>query len=269
MKNILHPEKMLNMPHKTKLLVAAVGALCAVPAWASDVPLASPVTANITITNNYVFRGLTRTNTFPAVQGGVDLAADNGVYLGAWGSNASWLVDTGAASTASLELDAYMGVKNNFFEDFNYDVGLVRYHFPAVYTAGATNADTSELHAALAYSWLAVKYSYSVGNAFGIAQSGGSHYLDVSARYPVSESVTLGAHYGKQTYNGAKADALRAAGTDPSYRDWELSFTAKLAGWDLGVALTGTNIPDTGYYTTTRGVNMGRKATLVTVRRTF
>jgi uncharacterized protein (TIGR02001 family) len=269
--NVLHPENELNMLHKSKFLAAAVCALFALPAWASDVAQESPVTANISIVNNYVFRGISRTNTFPAVQGGVDLAADNGIYVGAWGSNVSWLADRGMTTAgSSLELDAYAGIKNNFFTDFNYDFGLVRYHFPAVYNPGMTNADTDEIHGALAYLWLAVKYSYSLGNAFGIADSRGSHYLDVSASVPISDSgVTLGAHYGKQTFVGTSAVALAQAGTDPSYRDWQLSVSAKVAGWVLGLAYSGTNSSDGGYYTTLQGVNMGRKQAVVSVRRTF
>lgn len=258
------------MLHKSKLLAAATCALFALPAWASDIPQESPVTANISIVNNYVFRGISRTNTFPAVQGGVDLAADNGIYVGAWGSNASWLADRNVATGSSLELDAYAGFKQNFFTDFNYDFGVVRYHFPAVYNPGQVNADTDEVHAALAYSWLAVKYSYSLGNAFGVAASRGSHYVDISANVPISDSgVTLGAHVGKQTYSGAAADALKLVGMDPSYRDWQLSISAKLAGWVLGLAYSGTNSPDGGYYTTPQGVNMGRKAAVFSLRRTF
>lgn len=258
------------MLYKSKLLAAATCTLFALPAWASDVPQESPVTANISIVNDYVFRGISRTNTFPAVQGGVDLAADNGVYVGAWGSNVSWLVDRGMATGSSLELDAYAGIKNNFFTDFNYDFGVVRYHFPAVYTAGAVNADTDEIHGALAYLWMAAKYSYSLGNAFGVAGSRGSSYLDLSANVPISDSgVTLGAHYGKQTYAGTVAQTLKQNGTDPSYHDWQLSISVKVSSWALGFAYSGTSTPNGGYYTTAQGVNMGRKASVFSVRRTF
>jgi uncharacterized protein (TIGR02001 family) len=257
------------MLHKTKLLIVATGALFALPAWASDVPQVSPVTANISIVNNYVFRGISRTDTQPAVQGGVDLAADNGVYVGVWGSNVSWYADQGKAVGSSLELDAYAGVKNNFYNDFNYDFGIVRFHFPGVYSPGQVNPDTDEVHAALAYGWLAVKYSYSLSNTFGVADSKGSHYLDVSAKIPVGDSFSFGAHYGKQTYNGASAASMTLLGLDPSYHDWQLSVSGKLAGWELGLAYSGTNTPATGYYVDSRGVNLGRKQAVFSVRRTF
>jgi uncharacterized protein (TIGR02001 family) len=257
------------MLHKTKLLIVASGALFALPAWASDVPQVSPLTANISIVNNYVFRGISRTDAQPAVQGGVDLAADNGVYAGVWGSNVSWYADHGAAIGSSLELDAYAGVKNNFYEDFNYDFGIVRFHFPGVYKLGQINPDTNEVHAALAYGWLAVKYSYSLGNTFGVADSKGSHYLDVSAKIPVSDEFSFGAHVGKQTYDGAAASSMTLLGQDPSYRDWQLSIFWKPAGWQLGLSYSGTNASPTGYYVDSRGVNMGRKQAVFSARRTF
>jgi uncharacterized protein (TIGR02001 family) len=258
------------MQHHIKPLAVAAAALLALPAWASDIPTESPITANITIVNNYVFRGISRTDTNPAVQGGVDLAADNGLYVGVWGSNVSWLADKGLATGSSLELDAYAGVKNNFFTDFNYDFGVVRYHYPGTYVPGAVNADTDEVHAALAYTWLAVKYSYSLGNAFGIANSTGSSYLDVSANIPVSDTgASFGLHYGKQNFAGTTATALQQAGMDPSYRDWRVGLAYKAYGWEGGVAYSGTNTPAAGYYTDARNVNLGRKAWVFSLRRTF
>lgn len=257
------------MLHKTKLLMMATGALFALPAWATDVPVMSPVTANISIVNNYVFRGVSRTNTQAAVQGGVDLAADNGVYAGVWGSNFSWLADRGVATGSSLELDAYAGVKNAFYTDFNYDLGIVHYHFPATYNAGQINADTNEVHAALAYDWLAVKYSYSIGNTFGVANSKGSHYLDVSARYPFSDTFSMGLHYGRQAYNGSTATAMAQTGMNPSYRDWQISMLWKPAGWEIGLAYSGTTALANGYYTNAQGVNLGRKQAVFSARRTF
>jgi len=258
------------MPHQKKLLLAALGALSALPAWAADSATPSPVTANISIVNNYLYRGISRTAGSPAVQGGVDLAASNGLYVGVWGSNASWLADRGAATGSSLELDVYAGIKNNFFTDFSYDFGVMRYHFPAVYTAGAINADTDEIHGELGYAWLAAKYSYSLGNAFGLASSKGTNYVDVSANYPISNSgVTVGAHYGKQTYKGTAAASLVLAGLDPSYSDYGLSISKDAGGYVLGFAYSKTSTAKGAGYYNVLGRDLGRTAAVFSVRRTF
>lgn len=258
------------MPQKSKLLVAALSALFAVPASASDAASSSPATANISIVSNYLYRGISKTSSFPAVQGGIDMVASNGLYVGAWGSNVSWLGDKGITVGSSLELDAYAGVKNSFATDYSYDLGLLRYHYTGLYNAGAASADTNELYGALGYQWLEAKYSYSLGNAFGVAGSKGTTYLDVSASYPVSDSgFTLGAHYGKQTYKGLTADSLKLAGLDPSYSDYRVSVSKDLSGFVVGLAYSKTNtVKGTGYYNVL-GKDLGRTTAVFSIRRTF
>ncbi len=257
------------MPHKTKLLIIALGALFTLPACADDAVASSPLTSNISIASDYIFRGLSRTNGYPAVQGGVDLAASSGFYVGVWGSNVSWLADQGTVKGSSLELDPYIGVKNSFFTDFTYDFGVMRYHFPANYSVGAVNADTDEVHAALSYQWLSAKYSYSLGNTFGIADSKGTHYLDIGANFPIPDSgVTLGAHYGKQTYQGVTASNMKAAGLDPSYSDAKLYFNYNMNGFLLGVAYNKA-FKLSPYYINSMGNNLGRPKFVFSLTRNY
>lgn len=61
---------------------------------------------NVGVTSDYRFRGIAQTATDPALQAGVDFAHKSGFYLGAWGSNVSWIKDFGA-SDGSLEIDLY------------------------------------------------------------------------------------------------------------------------------------------------------------------
>lgn len=261
-------ENILNMPQITKLPIIVLGALISIPAMADDAVTQSPLTSNISIVSDYLFRGLSRTNGYPAVQGGVDLAAGNGFYAGVWGSNISWLADQGNARGSSLELDPYLGVKNSFFTDFTYDFGIMRYHYPANYTTGIA-ADTDELHAALGFQWLTVKYSYTIGNAFGLVDSKGTHYLDIGANYPVPDSgFTLGAHYGTQTYQGATANNMKAAGLDPSYSDMKLSVSKDMNGFALGLAYSKT-FKTSPVYINSLGNNMGRPKFVFSLTRNY
>ncbi|HEY5993613.1 MAG TPA: TorF family putative porin [Gallionellaceae bacterium] len=256
------------MPQKTTLPFLALGALFSLPAWADDAAAPSPLTANVSIVSDYLFRGLSRTNGYPAVQGGVDLAASNGIYVGVWGSNISWLADQGTAKGSSLELDPYVGIKNSFFTDFTYDFGVMRYHYPANYTAGVA-ADTDEIHVALGYQWLSVKYSYALSNAFGIADSKGTHYTDISVNYPVTDSgFTLGAHYGVQTYQGVTASNMKAAGMDPSYSDAKMYLTKDMNGFVLGVAYSRA-FKLSNNYINSMGNNLGRSKWVFSLSRTF
>lgn len=240
---------------KDKLLRSLILAALVVPgvAQAEDVP-ASPhtLTANIGLVSNYVFRGITQTVNKPALQGGIDYAHASGVYAGVWGSNVSWITASGSAGNASLELDTYAGYKGGFAEDFSYDVGLVRYNYPGDYVppAGYVKADTSEIYGAIGYKWITAKYSYSLGDFLTVPEAKGTSYLEVNASHTLADSgVTLGAHYGKQTYKGAAADVLVAGALDPSYADYKVNVSKDFGGYVLGLAYTNTNAKSGGYYT--------------------
>ena len=48
---------------------------------------AAELSATVTATTDYDFRGITQTAQDPAIQGSVDLATDPGFYAGVWASN--------------------------------------------------------------------------------------------------------------------------------------------------------------------------------------
>lgn len=90
---------------KTLLATALVAALpFAGTAHAGD----GPISANLTLTTDYVFRGISQSQGKPALQGGFDYAHASGLYIGTWGSNVGW-VDDIAKTNNSVELDLYAG----------------------------------------------------------------------------------------------------------------------------------------------------------------
>jgi len=268
-----------------KLLVAALGTLFAMPVLAADAPAPAPtpsVTSNVSLVSNYLYRGISQTGAKPAIQGGFDYAHSSGFYAGVWGSSISWITDSGAATSANVELDTYLGFKNSFATDYSYDVGFLRYNYPGNYVAGATSADTNEIYGLIGYKWITAKYSYSLGDTFGVSNAKGTGYLDISANYGVGDSgYTLGAHYGKQTFKGSTADALKAtyiAGVsqDPTYSDYKLSVTKDLApvskdlsGYLLGLAYSKTNATTGGVYTSLQGKELGKGTAVLSLSRTF
>lgn len=271
------------MSQKMKLLLACcLSVIVAAPAYAEDIRLSdevtsaldeeSPFTSNITVTNNYLYRGISQTGAKPAIQGGADYELHNGFYAGVWGSSISWLGDqyqetkaVAGATNAGLELDTYLGFKQKAEDGLNYDVGFLRYNFPGNYAVGATKADTNELFGALGYKWVSVKYSYSMGNLFGNANTSGSNYVEVNASYRLeSEGVALGAHYGKQTFKGTTVDA---AGNSLTYSDYKVSVTKELDNeFELSLAYSSTNA-SAAY--TMLGNKLGKGATLISLTRVF
>lgn len=253
---------------KTKLLVIALGAAFALPAAAADAP-ASPFTlsSNVSFVSNYLYRGISQTGARPAIQGGFDLAHASGLYAGAWGSSISWLSDANQANAASLELDTYAGYKGAV-SDVSYDVGYLRYNYPGNYAAGVTKADTDEIYGALTYSIVTAKLSYTLGDLFGVSNAQGSTYFDLSANYAISDTgITLGAHYGLQTYKGSTADASKAANLDPTYSDYKLSASKDFSGYVVGLTASSTNAGD--FYTSPQGRKLGKTTAVLSLSRSF
>ncbi len=266
---------------KTKLLVAVLGALCAMPVLAQTAAVtqhkegvhvtpasAYTVSSNVAIVSDYIFRGMSQTGTNPALQGGFDFAHASGLYAGVWASSISILSDAGTGITnAGTEFDTYAGYKGNA-GPIAYDVGYLRYNYPGNYGAN-TKANTDEVYAALTYSFLTAKYSYSLGDTFGVSKAKGSSYAELKASYTVGETgYTLGANYGITTVEGATADASKAAGDDLSYTDYKLSVSKDFSGYVLGLAYSGTDA-DKSIYTNPQNKFLGKSTTVLSLSRTF
>lgn len=256
---------------KSKLLNSLILAALAVPGVALAEE-ASPhtVSANVGFTTDYIFRGISQTSHNPAVQGGIDYSHSSGLYAGAWGSNVSWIADSGAVATGSvtMELDTYFGFRNSFAEDFTYDVGFVRYNYLGDYTAAAgfAKADTDEVYGAIGYKWITAKYSYGLGQFLTVPGAAGTNYIEVNASVPLGDSgFTVGAHVGKQTYKGAAAAAFANSAT---YTDYKLSVSKDIGGYVVTAAYTDTNA--TPFYTYAAfGGDWGKGTAALTVTHAF
>jgi uncharacterized protein (TIGR02001 family) len=80
-------------------------------------------TANVGLTTNYVFRGLSQTLGDAAVQGGVDFSCGR-FYGGVWGSNVEFV-----EPVANVEIDIYGGFKHTT-GPVTWDVGFIYYTYP-------------------------------------------------------------------------------------------------------------------------------------------
>lgn len=243
---------------KNKLLVVALASSFALPALADT----SPFSTNVSLTNNYLYRGLTQSGANPAIQGGFDYAGASGLYIGTWGSSISWLGDSGTPRSG-LELDTYGGYRGTG-GPVSYDVGYIRYNYPGSFnTSAVAKADTNEVYGAVTYSIITAKLSYSLGDLFGFTASSGSTYADLSANYPIGDTgYSLGAHYGKQTVKGTGNDIY-------TYSDYRVSASKDLGtGYSASLTVSGTDAKDAAY-TSVQGIKLGKTAVVVALSRTF
>lgn len=238
------------------------------------------LTGNVGIFSQYIFRGLTQTNRDPALQGGFDYSHSSGLYAGTWLSNISWLTDSPAATgytSSSLEWDMYGGFKGAIGKsDFGYDVGLLQYYYPGTQNTalypGTVKADTLEAYGAVTWKWLSLKYSHSLNNkTFGVANSSNTYYLDLSANYPLTEQLTLVAHYGKQKFKGSTAGVSNDS--IASYTDYKLGLSYALPkDFTVGGYFTGTSMDSTqkAFYTNSASNRfVGKDTFTVFVSKTF
>lgn len=189
-----------------------------VPARAADAPQSS-ISGSVTAVSDYLFRGLSQTNRDPAVQAGVEYDHSSGWYIGAWGSNISWLSDASSSTapiSSSLEVDVYAGHRGTFGGDWSYDAGLYEYYYPGSYPSGFTRPYTLEGYASLSWKTLSLKYSHAFSNLFGFAGSKSSDYLDLSWNYEFVPNWLINAHVGHQTVKNSPGYA---------YTDWKLGVT--------------------------------------------
>jgi uncharacterized protein (TIGR02001 family) len=214
---------------------------------------------NVGVTSDYRFRGISQTSFKPALQAGIDFAHKSGFYLGAWGSNVSWIKDFAGATDGSLELDLYGGYKGEISKDLTYDVGLITYQYPS--NNAATNANTTEIYGALSYSIVTAKYSYSTGNFVANADSSGSAYFELAANFDLGNGFTLTPHVGHQTIPNQLSNG--------DYTDYALTL-----GKDFGNGLSASvsaikTTSDDAFYKVGTFDNLGKSTVAVGLKYSF
>jgi uncharacterized protein (TIGR02001 family) len=138
----------------------------------------------------------------------------------------------------------------------SYDVGALYYYYPK--NGLGPNANTFELYGQLGYGPAWFKYSHSLTNLFGTADSKHSDYLDLGATIDTGwNGVTLQLHVGRQEVNAH--DQL-------SYSDYKLGASRDFGWATLALAWIKTTsrtsrAPD--------GRDLGRGAAVFSLSRTF
>ena len=129
------------------------------------------LSANLTATSDYRFRGISQTQNGAAVQGGVDYAHESGFYIGNWNSTVSkQLYPNGMG----IEADLYAGYKKDIYNGLTVDVGSYNYFYPnSQAAAGNPSFTTNEAYVGLGYGPVTAKYSYSLSTYFGVSNSTG------------------------------------------------------------------------------------------------
>lgn len=243
------------MRFSTLIPAAILAATTAVPAFAQEEtapPEPITISGSASVASDYRFRGVSQSDKNVAVQGGITIAHESGVYIGTWGSNlAGW----GTFGGANLELDLIAGYKKTF-GTATVDAGVTWYTYPG----GADETDVVEFYGKLSgtagpatltagvfYAPKQTSLGYFTASATPLVEGDGSRqknlYLSGDAAAGIPETpVTLKAHIGYSDGNpglGPNGTSLAPTG---KYWDWLIGADYTYKNLTLGVAYVDTDI---------------------------
>jgi|TARA_Y100000310_G_scaffold326782_1_gene392146 uncharacterized protein (TIGR02001 family) len=180
---------------------------------------AAEISGNVTLASDYVYRGVSQTTEEATIQGGFDVAADNGAYVGVWGSNVDF--------DGSVEIDFYLGFSNDIFEGLTYDVGVIHYDYPNQ-PAGQMDSNFQELYLNLTYSAFTVGLAHS-SDFFG--ETGSATYAYGEYEFSLPNDFSLVLHYGSQGIDEGQG-----------YDEYSMTLSKELAGIDFSLGWHDTDV---------------------------
>ena len=139
--------------NKLKLLMVGISLILA-----SGLASAASISANATLQSDYTWRGMTQNNGDASVNGGLDVEFDSGFYVGTWV----------AAVGSGAEVDYYGGLAGEM-GDISYDVGYIKFDYPAVAGGGS---DFEEAYVGLGFG--------DFGLSFASGQDGADDNIEIS-----------------------------------------------------------------------------------------
>ncbi|MEZ0495878.1 TorF family putative porin [Sphingomonas sp. IW22] len=233
---------------------------CATPAMAQEEtapPEPVTVSGSVTLASDYRFRGVSQTDKEMAIQGGLTISHESGLYVGTWGSNlAGW----GTFGGASMELDLIGGFKTPIGGGGTLDVGVTWYMYPGgaditdfaepyVKLSGTTGPVTLTAGAFYAPKQEALgRWFFTGADAVaGVPNDPGDSednlYLSGDAVAAVPNTpVSLRAHIGYSDGNSGLGPNGTSVAPTGTYWDWTLGADFTYKNLVLGVSYIDTDI---------------------------
>jgi len=184
--------------------------------------------STITLTSDYLFNGITQTQSNAALQASLDWSATNGVYAGAWGSNVDFGDDT------STELDIYLGYSFDLVSKMNIDLGIAQYTYHGA--SYSSSGDYQEAYLKWTKGSVGLNFWYS-WDYFG---TGARHYV-VMANYfwQLNEQFTLLASIDNSV--SLDDDEYTWQDNDANYTHGQLSLNFSYQKFDVALGVHQTD----------------------------
>jgi uncharacterized protein (TIGR02001 family) len=203
-------------------------ALLATAAGAGVASAEGTVTANVAITSDYVFRGISLSDNGPALQGGIDYESE-AWYVGAWGSNV----------TEGLELDVYGGFTPST-GPIDWDFGVIGYFYPGADDDGA-EFDYFEGKIAASHDFTeqftAGAAVYYAPENFG--DTGDATYWEVNAAYEINDGLAINGAYGNQNI-----EEPNGPNSEDDYNTWNVGAEFAMHGFQIDLRYHDSDIDE-------------------------
>jgi uncharacterized protein (TIGR02001 family) len=218
---------------------AALAVLVTIPATQA---FAAEVSGNVALTSNYKFRGISQSDSAPSIQGGFDVAFDNGAYIGTWGAAVDFdcsadEVNSCGGLNGGIELDYYVGYASDISDSVSYDIGYVYYDYPQ---DEGLLGDYGEVYGSLSFGDFGIGMNYS-DEYWG--ETGKFTYTYATYSVALSDAYALDFLLGSGDYD--EAGYLDGA---TSHMNWSIALSTSAAGLDLALTYEDTNLDEADAY---------------------
>ncbi len=162
---------------------------------------ASEVSANLGVTSNYIWRGVTQSDKNISLSAGADYSSTSGMYAGIWAASVDFNDDT------RFEYDVYGGFQTSF-SNVDMDIGYIYYGYQ-----GGNDLAFSEAYIKATYE----NFSFAISTLFD-SEAGGdfadASYIEAAYSFALAYDISLGLHAGHYDFDQGG-----------NYQDFNISLT--------------------------------------------
>jgi len=180
----------------------------------------------IALTTDYVKRGVSQSDSDPALQLGGDVSFVNGLYFGAWASTTD--IDNGPDRHRDREINYYVGYVLDIGKSWQISANAVAYEYPG--QTGNVDYNYQEYSIGGSYDdrlWLEFAYSPDLYNT-GLSSTN----IDLYAEWPLKGAFTIGG--GAGYYDTSNL-------TGSAYKYWQLGITKSFKWADVDLRFYDTD----------------------------
>lgn len=210
-------------------------AALATPAMAQEEDsLGLSVSGTAAIVSDYRFRGFSQSSEDPAVQAGITVTHDSGLYAGVWGSSISF--------NGNSELDLFAGYSTEVAPGITVDAGLLYYLYPQHGNPADTDYFEPYLNVIGTFGPATLKvganWAWEQGALLdAVGNKASAIYLHAEPSVSIPNTpFGLNAHVG-----WAKSDSFLGGFGDGEVIDWSVGATAAWKNLTFGVSYVDTD----------------------------